>query len=522
VTDDRGDWGPLLDDLEARQGAAREMGGAERIERQHGKGKLTARERIERLFDAGSFVELGALVGTSPREGVETIPADGFVAGMGRIDGRPVLAGCEDFTVLGGSIGAAATDKRVRLCQIASQERIPLVFMLDGAGHRLTNRHSGRKPNDLQTLAALSGRVPIVTLVLGPAAGHSALCGPLADFSVMTEQASMFTAGPPLVKAATGEEVTKEELGGPQIHVEISGVAHNVVADDDAALALCRRYLSYFPANAWSTPPRSGTDDRSDDRSDDGTGDGTGDTGFRRLDDLLTLIPANDRKPYSMRAVIDRLVDSGSGLEIQPGYGRSLVTTLARLGGRSVAIVANDPGVHSGAVDTAAAEKAAHFLDVADSFHLPVVFLADNPGVLAGTKAEREGALRAAARMFAAQHRLSVPKLHVTLRKAFGFGSSIMAMNPYDDQTILYAFPGVTLGAMPAESGGRAARLDDATQAEVTSTQTGGPWPQAHGMGYDDVIDPRDLRDALLRSLLLLEDRDQRRYEPVARIGTLP
>jgi acetyl-CoA carboxylase carboxyltransferase component len=316
----------------------------------------------------------------------------------------------------------------------------------------------------------------------------------------------MFTAGPPLVKAATGEEVTKEELGGPQIHVEVSGVAHNVVAADDAALALCRRYLSYFPANAWSTPPRSATDD----------------TGFRPLDDLLTLIPANDRKPYSMRAVIDRLVDSGSGLEIQPDYGRSLVTTLARLGGRSVAIVANDPSVHSGAVDTAAAEKGAHFLDVADAFHLPVVFLADNPGVLAGTKAEREGALRAAARMFAAQHRLSVPKLHVTLRKAFGFGSSIMAMNPYDDQTILYAFPGVTLGAMPAESGGRAAKLDDATQAEVTSTQTGGPWPQAHGMGYDDVIDPRDLRDALLRSLLLLEDRDQRRYEPIARIGTLP
>jgi methylmalonyl-CoA decarboxylase subunit alpha len=510
VSDDRGDWGPLLDDLEARQRAARAMGGPERVERQHALGKLTARERVERLFDPGTFVELGALVGTSPRSGVDTIPADGFVAGMGHVDGRAVLAGCEDFTVLGGSIGAAATDKRVRMCQLARQERVPLVFMLDGAGHRLTNRHSGRKPNDLQTLAALSGLVPMVTLVLGPAAGHSALCGPLADFSVMTERASMFTAGPPLVKAATGETVTKEELGGPQIHVEVSGVAHNLVVDDDAALALCRRYLSYFPANAWSAPPRVAD-----------TADAV-DIGFRRLDDLLTVIPADDRKPYSMRAVIERLVDAGSGLEIQPRYGRSLVTTLARLGGRSVAIVANDPGVRAGAVDTAAAEKAAHFLDVADSFHLPVVFLADNPGVLAGTKAERDGALRAAARMFAAQHRLSVPKLHVTLRKAFGFGSSVMAMNPYDDQTILYAFPGVTLGAMPAESGGRSAKLDDATQAEVAATQTGGPWPQAHGMGYDDVIDPRDLRDALLRALLLLEDRDERRYEPVARAGILP
>lgn len=511
MSDNRGDWGPLLDDLEARQRAAREMGGAERIERQHGKGKLTARERVERLFDPGTFVELGALVGTSPRPAIETIPADGFVAGMGRVEGRAVLAGCEDFTVLGGSIGAAATDKRVRICGLARQERIPLVFMLDGAGHRLTNHHSGRKPNDLQTLAALSGLVPIVTLVLGPAAGHSALCGPLADFSVMTELASMFTAGPPLVKAATGEDVTKEDLGGPQIHVEVSGVAHNVVADDDAALALCRRYLSYFPSNAWHAPTPISS-----------AGDEARDTGFRRLDDLLDVIPADDRKPYSMRAVIDRLVDADSGLEIQPRYGRSLVTTLARLGGRSVAIVANDPGVRAGAVDTAAAEKAAHFLDVADSFHLPVVFLADNPGVLAGTKAEREGALRAAARMFAAQHRLSVPKLHVTVRKAFGFGSSVMAMNPYDDQTILYAFPGVTLGAMPAESGGRAAKLGDAAQAEATAAQTGGPWPQAHGMGYDDVIDPRDLRDALLRSLLLLEDRDRREYSPVARAGILP
>jgi acetyl-CoA carboxylase carboxyltransferase component len=508
VSDDRGDWGPLLDDLEARQRAARKMGGAERIERQHAKGKLTARERVERLFDTGTFVELGALVGTSPRAGVDTIPADGFVAGMGRVNGRPVLAGCEDFTVLGGSIGAAATDKRVRMCQLARQERIPLVFMLDGAGHRLTNRHSGRKPNDLQTLAALSGLVPIVTLVLGPAAGHSALCGPLADFSVMTEYASMFTAGPPLVKAATGEDVTKEALGGPQIHVDLSGVAHNVVTTDDDALALCRQYLSYFPANAWSAPPTAAAD--------------AVDTGSRSLDDLLTLIPADDRKPYSMRAVIDRLVDAGSGLEIQPRFGRSIVTTLARLGGKSVAIVANDPGVRAGAIDTDAAEKATHFFDVADCFHLPVVFLADNPGVLAGTKAERDGALRAAARMFAAQHRLTVPKLHVTLRKAFGFGSSVMAMNPYDDQTILYAFPGVTLGAMPADSGGRSAKLDDATQAEVTATQTGGPWPQAHGMGYDDVIDPRDLRDALLRALVLLEDRARRDYAPVARAGILP
>mgnify|MGYP003346280636 CR=1 FL=1 len=482
------------------------MGGPERIAKQHALGKLTARERIEALFDPGTFVELGALVGTSLRPDSPTIPADGFVAGMGRVEGRPVLAGCEDFTVLGGSIGSAATDKRVRLCHLAEQERVPLVFMLDGAGHRLTNKSSGRRPNDLQTLAALSGIVPIVTLVLGPSAGHSALCGPLADYCVMTEQAAMFTAGPPLVKAATGEDVTKEELGGPQVAVDLGGVAHDVAPDDRAAIERARRYLSFLPSSAYSMPPSiAPTDER------------------RAVPEVLAIVPPDDRKAYSMRKVIDAVFDRDSVFEIQRRFGGPLVTALARLGGQAVAVVANDPGVRTGALDSDAAIKGAHFLEVADAFHLPVVFLADNPGVLAGTKAERDGALRAAARMFAAQHRLSVPKVHVTLRKAFGFGSSVMAMNPFDNQTLLYAFPGVTLGAMPAASGGQAAKLDEQTQAEVSASQRGGPWPQAHGMGYDDIIDPSELRDRLLDALLLLEGRRAAMNPaPVARRGILP
>ncbi len=506
MADYTADWQPYLEDLRQRQHDARAMGGPDKIAKQHALGKLNARERIELLFDAGSFVELGALVGTSPRPDTPTIPADGFVAGMGRINGRPALAGCEDFTVLGGSIGAAATDKRVRLCQLAEQERVPLIFMLDGAGHRLTNKSSGRRPNDLQTLAALSGIVPIVTLVLGPAAGHSALCGPLADYCVMTKQAAMFTAGPPLVKAATGETVTKEELGGPQIAVDLSGVAHDVVDTDIAAIALAREYLSYLPSSAWGSPPaHAGADGR------------------RAIPELLALIPPDDRKAYSMRKVIALTFDSGSVLELQSRFGRPLVTAFARLGGNVVAVVANDPGVRTGAIDSDSANKAAHFLGVCDAFHVPVVFLADNPGVLAGTKAEREGALRAGARMFAAQHRLQVAKIHVTLRKAFGFGSSVMAMNPWDNQTLLYAFPGVTLGAMPAASGGHAAKLDAPTQQRVTDEQRGGPWPQAHGMGYDDIIDPTQLRNTLLDAMLLLEGRRAAAiYAPTTHRGVLP
>jgi acetyl-CoA carboxylase carboxyltransferase component len=481
------DWKPLIDELEARKRNAHAMGGAERIERLvYGRGRLDARQRIAQLFDPGTFTEIGALTG-----GPE-IPSDALVAGMGRIDGRPALAGAEDFSVLGGSIGSGSMAKRTRLCELAARERVPLVMMLDGAGHRLTGDHPiGRTPNDLLLLADLHGQVPMVCLVLGASAGHGALTAPLSDFVVMSESASMFTGGPPLVKAATGEDVTKEELGGAELCTEIAGTAHNVAKDDAAAIALARRYLGYFPQNRHEAPPRRNAPD----------------TGPRRLDDILERIPPNDRRPYAMRGVLEPLVDAGSLLEIQPGYGRSLITALAFLGGHAVGIVANDPSVRAGAVDSPAAIKAAEFLETAGAFGLPVVFLADNPGVMAGTKAERDGILKWAGRMFVAQRRLRGPKLHVTLRKSFGFGASTMAQNPFDRQTLSLAFPGVTMDAMPAASGGRSARLDEGTQARVEARQRSGPWRMAAGMTYDDVIDPRELRNALIAGLELCAGR---------------
>lgn len=485
----RADWKPLLEDLEARREQVRAMGGPERVERlQHGRGKLDARERIERLFDPGSFTEIGTFTG-----GPE-IPADALVAGFGRIGGRPALAGAEDFTVLGGSIGTGSMAKRYRLCELAKQERAPLVMMLEGAGHRLTSTlhgGGGRMPNDLLALADLSGDVPMVCLVLGASAGHGALTSPLSDFTVMTESASMFTGGPPLVKAATGEDVTKEELGGAHICAEIAGTAHNVAPDDAAAIDMARAYLSYMPQNRWEPAPRR---------------DGP-DAGPRRLEEILDLIPPNHRRPYPMRRVLEMLVDRDSLFVVQPGYGAALITALAFLGGRAVAILANDPSVRAGAVDSPAAIKAADFLETAGHFGLPVVFLADNPGVMAGTRAERDGILKWAGKMFKAQRRLSGPKLHVTMRKSFGFGSSTMAGNPFDKQTLSFALPGVTMDAMPAASGGRSAGLDDDTQAAVERKQRSGPYGMAAGMAYDEVIDPRDLRDALIGGLLLVEGR---------------
>ncbi len=479
------DWQPYLDELQRRRDAARAMGGAERVERLMTKrGKLDARARLAALFDPGSFVEIGALTG-----GTE-IPADALVAGFGNVNGRKVIAAAEDFSVMGGSIGSGSMAKRYRACQLAIQEGVPLVFMLDGAGHRLTDTGGGgRSPNDLLALADCSGKVPMVCLVLGASAGHGALTSPLSDFTIMTESASMFTGGPPLVKAALGEDVTKEELGGAKICAEIAGTAHNVVPDDAAAIEMAKRYLAYFPQSRDEKPPvRAG-----------------GDTGPRSLDAILDLVSPNDRKPYKMRKVIEMLVDDGEFLEIQPKYGASLLCVLAHLGGRAVAIVANEPWVRSGAVDSPAAIKAMDFIDTANTFHLPLVFLTDNPGVLAGTRAEREGILKWGGKMFAAQRRATVPKFHVTFRKAFGFGSTVMAQNPFDAQTLTLCFPGLTMSSMPAASGGAAAKLDDDEQARIERIQQSGPWGMAAGMTYDDVIDPRELRDALLAGLALAD-----------------
>ncbi|WP_088307908.1 acyl-CoA carboxylase subunit beta [Novosphingobium sp. B 225] len=487
------DWAPILTELERRRTAARAMGGEERLAAHHANGKLNARQRAAALFDPGTFVEIGTLAGAPGTDGLPP-PADGLIAGSGLIEGRPALCGVEDFTVLAGSIGDAGSSKRYRLTELAAREKMPLVFMLEGAGHRLTNHHANPAPNDLHGLARLSGQVPMVCLVMGPSAGHGALTAPLSDFVVMTPQASLFVAGPPIVKAAIGEVVTKEELGGPQVHLA-SGVAHNLAADDASAVALARQYLSYFGPS--SAPAES----------------------ERQLDAILDLINPDPRVPFAVLPILAMLADAESLLEVQPHYGGALVTALARLGGQAVAIVASNPAVNAGSVDAAAAQKAAHFIEVADAHGLPLVFLADTPGVMPGSVSERAGTLRHAARMFAAQHRARVPKLHVTLRKAFGFGSSIMAMNPFDNQTVSLAFPAISLGAMPAGAGASAAGLDPDAAARALAEQTASAWNLSGRMAYDEVIDPRELRNALLHGLRLCAGRQ---LSPRNHEGILP
>jgi methylmalonyl-CoA decarboxylase subunit alpha len=482
------DWAALLDELAARRTVGRGMGGEARLARMRENGRLNAREQIAALCDAGSFHEIGTLAGALSHAGLPPAPADALVAGIARIDGRIVVVGAEDFSVQGGSIGFATAAKRLRLARLALRERAPLVMLLDGAGERASNalQRYPYAPNDMQEMAALSGRVPTVAVVTGSSAGHGAVTALLSDFVVMLERATLFAAGPALVAAATGETVSKEDLGGARMHASQSGVAHNLAADEQAAFSLVRRYLSFLPVNAWTWPPATAGTDSSE----------------RRLDALLSLIPRDPQRPYDMRAVLRELLDGGDCLEIQPLFGRSIITALGRLGGASVAVVANQPTVLAGAIDRDAADKAARFLQIADAFHVPVIFLADNPGVLSGSKAERAGTLRAAARLYMAQSRLRVPKLHVTLRKAYGFGSSVMGMNPFDGQTLSLAFPGISLGGLPAAGAG-VAGVDKAGRDDMAERQAEGAWSAGDTLAYDEIIDPRELRNALLTGLAL-------------------
>ncbi len=478
-------WDAVVARFERRRHTAHAMGGVDRIDRQHAKGALTAIERVDALLDPGTFREIGTFAGVAV-----DAPRDSFVAGHGLIDSRPVLVGAEDATVQGGSIGSAGMSKRARLAVLAAQEQVPLVMLLDGAGHRVSSTPERLRPapTDLSLLADLAGVVPTIAVVHGASAGHGALTAPLCDLVIMVRgQGQLFVAGPPLVAAATGEQIDKESLGGTEVHLA-SGVAHLGADNDQHALALVRQALSFLDTKA---PAPNTIAAKSPSRSDS----------------LMTLIPANQKAPYDMVAVLEAIFDGDSTFVLQDGFGTSLITAFARLNGVGVAVIANQPMVRGGALDADAATKAARFIDLATAHGLALVLLADNPGVIPGAAAERAGALRAAARMFVAQHRHPGPKLHVTLRKAYGFGSSMMGQNPYDGQTVTLALPDATVGAMPARGGADAIAADDPTRQRLAELEQGGPWRQADTMSYDEVVLPNDLRQALIDSLRLSSNR---------------
>ncbi len=493
------DWGETLDDLGRRRQHALEMGGPERLDKHRDKGKLDARARINRLLDPGTFRELGTLVGGQ-------VAADGIVVGSGLINGSPVMLGAEDFTTMAGSIGPGGNSKRYRIAELALRDKIPLVMLLEGAGFRPTGGHYGRTPTDLLAQAQCSGRVPTVAAVLGPSAGHGALVAPVCDFRIMSAQGAIFTAGPPVVKESTGEDISKEDLGGPDVALP-SGVIHNVAEDDEDVLDDIRRYLSYFPPSAWSYPSALPADQASEPR---------------QTPELLDIVSRDNRRVYDMRAVLDVIFDRPDWFEVQPRFGKAIICGLAHLGGHPVAVVANQPQVIAGSIDADAADKAAHFILVADSFHLPIVFLADNPGMLPGSRSERSGVLRAGGRMFAAQTAATTLKLHVTLRKAYGFGSMVMSLLGFDHQVATFAYPGATMGAMSAAALSRASHAGEDLTAKLRDAELQASYRSAEHMGFDELIDPRETRDALIAALRRGLSSRQAAAEPVTRTAIMP
>ncbi len=511
---------PLADDLRERRAAARLGGGAERIERQHAAGKLTARERIDLLLDAGTFTELGLHAGVhhSVRglEGREAA-ADGVITGYGLVEGRHVAVCAYDFTVMAGSMGTTGEVKVSRLRALALSKRMPFVWLLDSAGARIQEAVGSlfAGTGDLFREEVLaSGVIPQVAALMGPCAAGTAYIPGLADFVPMVKgRGSMALAGPHLVRAAVGEDVTQEELGGSRVHCRVSGVGDLEVADDTACIAAIKQYLSFFPSHCEEAPPRVDAPDPPD-RMDEG---------------LLDVLPSSNRQPYDMYDVIRAVVDDGDWMDLKPQFARSIITCLARMGGRPVGIVANQPRHLGGILDNDAADKAARFVSLCDAFAIPLVFLVDVPGFMVGTKVEAAGIIRHGAKMLHAVAAATVPKITVVIRKAYGAGYYVMNGRAYEPDLIV-AWPTAEISVMGAEGAveivfrKEVEAADDpaAKKAELTAAYRGliDVYVAARNAMIDDVIDPRETRPVVIGALEMAAGK--RAERPWRRHGVMP
>jgi acetyl-CoA carboxylase carboxyltransferase component len=489
-------WEPEVAELARRRALAAELGGPERVARARAQGKLTVRERLDLLADKGSFRESGALVGDAVYEGDELI---GFtpkpvVHGTCTIDGRKVVVVGNDFTVRGGS----GTGHSMLLGQEplpasrALSSQLPLVKLLDSAGGSIRSVDEiGRTylPDGntlVQDEMQLLDVAPVVSAVMGPVAGGPAVNACTAHFSVMVDKTScVFVAGPPVVRAATGAETTKEELGGADVHARVSGVIDNLAQDEKDALEQVRRFLSYLPSNVHQLPPRGSTSDPVD----------------RRDEALLGLVPRNPRQPHDMHRLIDSVVDVGSFFEIAPLYGAARITGLARVNGYPVGIMANNPMQGAGATNVAGAEKALRIMQLCDTFHLPLVSFADEPGFLVGHQSEADGIERTGARLAWMSCRSRMPWITFVIRRLYGVAGQVQ--HRPTGMYRRYAWPSARWGSIPIEGGVLAAykseidAADDPVAArreiEQRLQRLTSPFRTAEVTGQD-IIDPRDTR----------------------------
>ncbi|HZT64417.1 MAG TPA: acyl-CoA carboxylase subunit beta [Acidimicrobiales bacterium] len=497
-------WKPLVDDLTERKSRAAGMGGPDLIARQRSLGKMPVRERLDILLDPGSFVEYGQLADSMDPELEKSkgyLAADGMVAGVGEIDGRRVAVMAYDFTVLAGSMGGVGEHKTARMRELALRQRIPAVWLLDSAGARI-QQSSGSTFAAAGALfreqVTMSGVVPMVAAMLGHCAAGTAYIPALADFVPMVKgTSSMALGGRHLVKAATGEEVSEEEMGGSAVHTKISGVADLEVDDDVACLQAVRSYLSYFPSHNRQAPPHRPTSDPED----------------RRCEELYDIVPTAPRRAYDMYRVIETIVDDGEFFAMKPEWAKNVITGFARFGGQPVGIVASQPKVLGGTLDVNSADKAARFVWLCDAFSIPLVFLQDVPGFTVGSAVERQGIIRHGAKMLFAVSEATVPKVTVVLRKAYGAGYFVMNGTAYEaDYIAVWPTAEIAvmgpdgmvniimrkqLEAIPEGDERNKARLAMAEELRKNID----PYIAAGHAQVDDVIDPADTRAAIIKGL---------------------
>jgi acetyl-CoA carboxylase carboxyltransferase component len=486
-----------MDELARRQARALEMGGADKVARQHEKGRLTARERIAKLLDDGSFDEQGLLAHSDLPEAADRTPADGKVCGYGRIDARPVFVGADDVTVMAGAGGRVGVGKLLHHMEYAISKGIPCVQLGDAGGARVPDIMGAvgmmSMVYPIQHSLPRDRRVPLFTAILGECFGGSTWTASLSDVVIQVKGTAMCVGGPSILEIATGEKASTEELGGWQLHARTTGQV-DLFADSDAdALALVRRALSYFPQSAKQLPPRAA----------EGRGE-------RRLEQVFDLVPEDPRRVYDMHALVEAVCDENSVLELKPYFDGSLITALARLDGRVVGVLANNPKVTAGAMGPGACEKATSFICLCDSFHIPLVFLHDTPGFFVGKRAEEGKMPQRIMTMIEALHQSTVPRLSVIVRKSYGMAHCNMNGGNMGGDAVL-AWPTADVSFMaPAVAvnvvhGRKLAELKDggATRQALMDeiARANAPW-EAAGRNYiDRVIDPRDTRNELIRAL---------------------
>jgi len=504
--------------LRARRVELELGGGRERIEKQHASGKLSARERIAALVDKNSFEEIGLFAahratyfGMAGKE----LPADGVVTGPATIDGRLVHLASQDFTVLGGAAGEMHCSKIVEMMSMSLKTGSPFIFINDSGGARV---QEGIDSLDgyarvFYRNVMLSGTVPQISVICGPCAGGAAYSPALTDFVIQTRQARMFITGPQVIKQVTGEEVGSEELGGPQSQMNRSGVVHLIAKDDEEALQLCRRLLSFMPANNLEDPPRMNFNSR-----------------LKSDSDMNAIVPVDPKVAYDVRAVISRVVDYEDFLEIQPGFAANIVIGFGRLQGRPVGIVANQPSVMAGVLDIDASDKSARFVRFCNAFNIPLLTFVDVPGFLPGVEQERGGIIRHGAKLLFAYSAATVPKITVVLRKAYGGAYIAMCSKGLGADRVV-AWPTAEIAVMGAEG---AAEIVFRHEIEASHDQTArrqelveeyretfaNPYVAAGRRLVDEIIEPADTRRYLALALESLHGK--RELRPQKKHGLIP